>query len=49
MLNPVFSTKHLRDMTPLFYEIIHKVGLLQTSLLRGRSFTAIKFFRLVTP
>ncbi|KAI0662508.1 cytochrome P450 [Cubamyces menziesii] len=24
MLNPVFSTKHLRDMTPLFYEIIHK-------------------------
>ena len=25
MLNPVFSTKHLRDMTPLFYEIIHKV------------------------
>ncbi|KAI0639055.1 cytochrome P450 [Trametes polyzona] len=24
MLNPVFSTKHLRDMTPLFYDIIHK-------------------------
>ncbi|KAI0768611.1 cytochrome P450 [Trametes elegans] len=24
MLNPVFSTKHLREMTPLFYEIIHK-------------------------
>lgn len=27
MLNPVFSTKHLREMTPLFYEIIHKVRL----------------------
>ncbi|KAI0823100.1 cytochrome P450 [Trametes gibbosa] len=24
MLNPVFSTKHLRDMSPLFYEIIHR-------------------------
>ncbi|KAH9853037.1 cytochrome P450 [Lenzites betulinus] len=24
MLNPVFSTKHLRNMTPLFYEIVHK-------------------------
>ncbi|KAH9852205.1 cytochrome P450 [Lenzites betulinus] len=24
MLNPVFSTKHLRNLTPLFYEIIHK-------------------------
>ncbi|KAI0717433.1 cytochrome P450 [Cerioporus squamosus] len=24
MLNPVFSTKHLREMTPLFFEIIHK-------------------------
>ncbi|CDO70229.1 hypothetical protein BN946_scf184942.g29 [Trametes cinnabarina] len=24
MLNPVFSTKHLRDMTPLFYDIVHK-------------------------
>ncbi|KAI8995433.1 cytochrome P450 [Trametes punicea] len=24
MLNPVFSTKHLRDMTPLFFEIVHK-------------------------
>ena len=27
MLNPVFSTKHLREMTPLFFEIIHKVSL----------------------
>lgn len=25
MLNPIFSIKHLRNMTPLFYEIIHKV------------------------
>ncbi|TFK93403.1 cytochrome P450 [Polyporus arcularius HHB13444] len=24
MLNPVFSTKHLRDMTPIFYSVIHK-------------------------
>ncbi|KAH9858559.1 cytochrome P450 [Lenzites betulinus] len=24
MLNPVFSTKHLRNMIPLFYDIIHK-------------------------
>ncbi|KAI0666339.1 cytochrome P450 [Trametes maxima] len=24
MLNPVFSTKHLREMQPLFYEIVHK-------------------------
>ncbi|KAI0701728.1 cytochrome P450 [Earliella scabrosa] len=24
MLNPVFSTKHLREMTPIFYEVIHK-------------------------
>ncbi|KAI0746721.1 cytochrome P450 [Daedaleopsis nitida] len=24
MLNPVFSTKHLREATPLFYEVIHK-------------------------
>ncbi|EJF63643.1 cytochrome P450 [Dichomitus squalens LYAD-421 SS1] len=23
-LNPVFSVKHLRDMTPLFYQVIHK-------------------------
>ncbi len=25
MLNPVFSVKHLREMTPLFYNVIHKV------------------------
>ena len=25
MLNPVFSVKHLREMTPLFYEVIHRV------------------------
>ncbi|EIW62374.1 cytochrome P450 [Trametes versicolor FP-101664 SS1] len=25
MLNPVFSIKHMRDMTPLFYEISHKL------------------------
>ncbi|KAI0701721.1 cytochrome P450 [Earliella scabrosa] len=24
MLNPVFSTKHLRDMMPIFYQVIHK-------------------------
>ncbi|RPD65435.1 cytochrome P450 [Lentinus tigrinus ALCF2SS1-7] len=24
MLNPVFSTKHLRDMTPIFYSVVHK-------------------------
>ncbi|TBU57392.1 cytochrome P450 [Dichomitus squalens] len=24
MLNPVFSVKHLREMTPLFYQVIHK-------------------------
>ncbi|KAI0764992.1 cytochrome P450 [Fomes fomentarius] len=24
MLNPVFSTKHLREMTPIFYEVVHK-------------------------
>ncbi|RPD79153.1 cytochrome P450 [Lentinus tigrinus ALCF2SS1-7] len=24
MLNPVFSTKHLREMTPIFYSVIHK-------------------------
>ncbi|KAI0823081.1 cytochrome P450 [Trametes gibbosa] len=24
MLNPVFSTKHLREMIPLFYEVIHR-------------------------
>ncbi|RPD79156.1 cytochrome P450 [Lentinus tigrinus ALCF2SS1-7] len=26
MLNPVFSAKHLREMTPLFFEIIHKAS-----------------------
>ena len=25
MLNPVFSVKHLREMTPLFYNVIHRV------------------------
>ncbi|RDX54454.1 cytochrome P450 [Lentinus brumalis] len=24
MLNPVFSTKHLREMTPIFYSVVHK-------------------------
>ncbi|KAH9921182.1 cytochrome P450 [Epithele typhae] len=24
MLNPVFSTKHLRDMMPLFFSVVHK-------------------------
>ncbi|PIL27477.1 cytochrome P450 [Ganoderma sinense ZZ0214-1] len=24
MLNPVFSVKHLREMTPLFYQVIHR-------------------------
>ncbi|KAF6761775.1 cytochrome P450 [Ephemerocybe angulata] len=30
LLNPVFSIAHLRDMTPIFYEVVHK---LQTSML----------------
>ncbi|KAI0765001.1 cytochrome P450 [Fomes fomentarius] len=25
MLNPVFSTKHLREMTPIFYEVMHRL------------------------
>lgn len=25
MLTPVFSVKHLREMTPLFYDVIHRV------------------------
>lgn len=25
MLNPVFSAKHLREMMPLFYQVVHKV------------------------
>jgi cytochrome P450 len=25
MLNPVFSIAHMRSMTPLFYEVIHRV------------------------
>ncbi len=25
MLNPVFSTKHLREMVPLFYRVTHQV------------------------
>jgi cytochrome P450 len=25
MLNPVFSTKHMKNMIPLFYRITHKV------------------------
>lgn len=25
MLNPVFSIKHMREMTPIFYNIAHKV------------------------
>ncbi|KAI0628824.1 cytochrome P450 [Trametes polyzona] len=25
MLNPLFSAKHLRDMTPIFYNVIHKL------------------------
>lgn len=25
MLNPVFSGAHMRDMTPIFYDIAHKV------------------------
>ena len=25
MLNPVFSINHMRHMTPLFYEVCHKV------------------------
>lgn len=25
MLNPVFSTKHLREMTPIFYEVMQRV------------------------
>lgn len=28
MLNPVFSTKHLREMTPIFYEVVHKACLI---------------------
>ncbi|KAL1952219.1 hypothetical protein VTO73DRAFT_1368 [Trametes versicolor] len=35
MLNPVFSTKHLREMTPLFYEIIHKTRDAMMSRVRG--------------
>ncbi|KAJ2970021.1 hypothetical protein NUW54_g12828 [Trametes sanguinea] len=35
MLNPVFSTKHLRDMTPLFYEIVHKTRDAITSRVRA--------------
>ncbi|KAI0359045.1 cytochrome P450 [Trametes cingulata] len=36
MLNPVFSTKHLREMTPLFYEIIHKTrDAIKTRVLAG--------------
>lgn len=27
MLNPAFSTKHLRDMTSIFHEVTHKVHL----------------------
>ena len=26
MLNPVFSIKHMREMTPIFYDIAHRVG-----------------------
>ena len=26
MLNPVFSTAHMRNLTPLFYDITDKVG-----------------------
>ena len=32
MLNPVFSVKHLREMTPLFYEVIHRVRLYESWL-----------------
>ena len=26
MINPVFSIKHMREMTPIFYDIAHRVG-----------------------
>ena len=26
MLNPVFSIKHMRMMTPIFYDVAHKVN-----------------------
>lgn len=25
MLNPAFNINHMRDMTPIFYEVTHKV------------------------
>jgi cytochrome P450 len=34
MLNPVFSTNHLRDMLPIFYEISYKVLQLRLFLSR---------------
>ena len=37
MLNPVFSTKHLRETMPIFYTVIHKVstGRYPSSTLNG--------------
>lgn len=33
MLNPAFSIKHMREMTPIFYEVSHKVRLRSQILL----------------
>lgn len=33
MLNPAFNINHMRDMTPIFYEVAHRVGV--NTLLRS--------------
>lgn len=38
MLNPVFSIKHMRELTPIFYEVAHRVRL---SELRGSHYLRI--------
>lgn len=30
MLNPAFSTNHMRDITPIFYEVTNRVRLYMT-------------------
>ncbi len=38
MLNPVFSASHMRNLTPIFYEVTNKVRAIG---LQGRAFATI--------
>ena len=45
MLNPAFNINHMREMTPIFYEVTHKVSRASTST---KNYTAYQFYKAAT-